>query len=237
MFAGPNGSGKSSLKEVLPQALQGVYLNPDELEASLQDSGVLHLDQFALTGAGRVLEQRIKALERPGHGEMKGVLLPSPDPDILRVNRFAVDSYMASALVESMREVLLEWGKTFTFETVMSHRSKVEILQRARDAGYRTYLYFVATEDVEINVARVANRVELGGHAVPVEKIRSRYHRSLDLLFNAIRNTDRAYIFDNSRHGSDRSWIAEVTDGKEIELKVAEIPNWFQAAVINKIHP
>jgi hypothetical protein len=131
---------------------------------------VLHLDQFALTGAGRALEQRIKALERPGHGEMKGVLLPSPDPDILRVNRFAVDSYMASALVESMREVLLEWGKTFTFETVMSHRSKVEILQRARDAGYRTYLYFVATEDVEINVARVANRVELGGHAVPVEK-------------------------------------------------------------------
>jgi len=141
MFAGPNGSGKSSLKEVLPQALQGVYLNPDELEASLQDSGVLHLDQFALTGAGRALEQRIKALERPGHGEMKGVLLPSPDPDILRVNRFAVDSYMASALVESMREVLLEWGKTFTFETVMSHRSKVEILQRARDTGYRTLPY------------------------------------------------------------------------------------------------
>ena len=32
MFAGPNGSGKSTLKSVLPSALLGFYLNPDELE-------------------------------------------------------------------------------------------------------------------------------------------------------------------------------------------------------------
>ena len=32
MFAGPNGSGKSTLKSLLPPELQGIYINPDELE-------------------------------------------------------------------------------------------------------------------------------------------------------------------------------------------------------------
>lgn len=36
MFAGPNGSGKSTLKTVLPPALLGVYINPDEIEQELR---------------------------------------------------------------------------------------------------------------------------------------------------------------------------------------------------------
>jgi predicted ABC-type ATPase len=237
MFAGPNGSGKSSLKEVLPEALQGVYLNPDEIEASIKDSGLLDLNHFGLTGAGAALERRLKALQRPGHGTMDDLLIPSEEPNVLNFHRTGVDSYLASALVEIMREALLEQGANFTFETVMSHPSKVEILRRARDSGFRTYLYFVATEDVEINVSRVANRVELGGHPVPEEKIRSRYWRSLDLLFEAIQHTDRAYVFDNSRHGSELSWIAEVTDGKEIEFKTSLIQHWFKVQVLDKIRP
>jgi predicted ABC-type ATPase len=34
----------------------------------------------------------------------------------------------------------------------------------------------VATDDPAINVSRVANRVALEGHPVPVDKIVSRYH-------------------------------------------------------------
>ncbi|MEE4342266.1 hypothetical protein V2J66_11620 [Pseudomonas alliivorans] len=51
----------------------------------------------------------------------------------------------------------------------MSHPSKVEIMREARHRGYRTYLYFVSTENPEINVGRVAIRVREGGH--PVESI------------------------------------------------------------------
>jgi predicted ABC-type ATPase len=61
----------------------------------------------------------------------------------------------------------------------MSHPSKVALLARAQMAGYRTYLYFIATDDPAINISRVRNRVKLGGHAVPEDRIVQRYHRSL----------------------------------------------------------
>ena len=64
----------------------------------------------------------------------------------------------------------------------MSHRSKIDILVQAQQAGYRTYLYFVATDDPTINISRVRNRVALSGHDVPADKIVTRYYRSLDLF-------------------------------------------------------
>ncbi len=41
MFAGPNGSGKSVLKQHLPLALLGLYLNPDEIEQENRSSARL----------------------------------------------------------------------------------------------------------------------------------------------------------------------------------------------------
>jgi hypothetical protein len=42
MFAGPNGSGKSTIREVLPKVLLGVYVNPDEIQKEIQETG--HFD-------------------------------------------------------------------------------------------------------------------------------------------------------------------------------------------------
>lgn len=39
------------------------------------------------------------------------------------------------------------------------------------DIAQRTYLYFVATDSPEINIQRVANRVEERSHDVPKDKI------------------------------------------------------------------
>jgi predicted ABC-type ATPase len=148
-----------------------------------------------------------------------------------------VNSYFASVAVDFLRRKLLERKLSFTFETVMSHPSKVELLAQAQASGFRTYLYFVATDDPAINVSRVRNRVQLGGHAVPPDRIESRYHRSLDLLMDAIRHTNRAYIFDNSTDNADgkQSWLAEITEGRKMELKTNEIPAWFGRAVLDKI--
>jgi len=42
------------------------------------------------------------------------------------------------------------------------------------------------------------NRVETGGYSVPDEKIISRYSRTMNNLFEALKISDKAYIFDNS---------------------------------------
>ena len=149
------------------------------------------------------------------------------------------NSYVASVVVDFLRTKLLESRTSFTFETVMSHEGKVRLLSQAQSLGYRTYLYYVATDDPAINISRVRNRVRLNGHDVPVELIGPRYQRSLALLFEAIQSTDRAYIFDNSTDNADchQTWLAEVTGGRTLELKTDRIPAWFQHSVLDKISP
>lgn len=144
-----------------------------------------------------------------------------------------INSYIASALVDFLRYHLLKKGISFTFETVMSHTSKVEFLQQAQQQGFRTYLYFVATTDPQINISRVRYRVKTGGHDVPQNKIIERYHRSLSLLIDAIGYSHRAYIFDNSSE-NDSDFLAEITNGTELEIKVDTVPLWFKQYVLDK---
>lgn len=95
----------------------------------------------------------------------------------------------------------------------------------------------MATDDPAINVSRVRNRVALKGHDVPEDKIVARYYRSLDLLIDAVRHTNRAYIFDNSGDNKDakQTWLAEITEGKQLELKTDRIPAWFRRSLLDKI--
>lgn len=238
MFAGPNGSGKSVLKTHLSEKLLGVYLNPDELEELIRKTGRLDFSDFGIqVTAGELFSflECSEQLQKDGSGEMiKNLLFNDNRLDFSTVQ---VNSYFAATLTDFLRQMFLGFGVSFTFETVMSHESKVELLKKARARGYRTYLYYIATDDPEINISRVENRVKLRGHDVPPERIRSRYARSLELLFSAIRNTDRAYIFDNStdNQDSDHTWLAEVTDGRRIELKADRVPIWFKRAVLDKI--
>ncbi len=155
----------------------------------------------------------------------------------LYFDREAVNSYIASVTADLFRQRLLDARATFTLETVMSHPSKVALLEQAQRLGYRTYLYFIATEDPEINISRVRSRVVRGGHPVPEDRIVKRYHASLGLLINAIRHTNRAYIFDNSGEGQEKTWLAEVTDGRVLEMKTDRMPAWFKHAVWERITP
>jgi predicted ABC-type ATPase len=107
-------------------------------------------------------------------------------------------SLEAQRLAEEQRRAYLAQGVSFSFETVMSHPSKIEFLREAREAGYRIVLFFVALESPDLNVARVRQRVALGGHDVPEDRIRSRYNNVMALLPKAIKYTDRTVLFDNS---------------------------------------
>jgi predicted ABC-type ATPase len=213
MFAGPNGSGKSTLKSVIPKELLGVYLNPDEIEQEIRDLGFLDFNAYGVPAEVNEVLGFFKGssfLISAGFGDAATRLDFSNGR--LNFTSGEVNSYLASVAADFLRQKLLEQKVSFTLETVMSHQSKVELLEQAQLAGYRTYLYFVATDDPAINISRVKSRVKLGGHAVPENRIASRYYRSLDLLMDAIHRTNRAYIFDNSGDNKEKkhTWLAEI---------------------------
>ena len=236
MFAGPNGSGKSTIKSVIEPELLGVYINPDDMEKEIRQSGFLAFAAYGVeTTASEVLPFFAESTFLAKFGMSDDAASLRFSEGELHFAAVPVNSYFASVAADFIRQKLLETGVSFTFETVMSHPDKVDLLRKAQERGFRTYLYYVATEDPEINISRVENRVELGGHQVPTDKIVERYHRSLALLADAVQYTDRAYIFDNSYH--EKVWIAEITGGNDLEMKSDAMPQWFKSALWDKFAP
>ena len=234
MFAGPNGSGKSTIQDIIPAHLIGVYLNADDIETHIRQTGCFDLSPYTVQGAA---QEAIDYFQSSPFLQSAGLLdlIPGikPHGELLDFSGIAINSYFSSVLVDFLRRQLLAQKISFSFETVMSSRDKIDFLKLAQEQGYRTYLYYVATVDPEINISRVAYRVRTGGHDVPADKIRQRYYRSLAYVIDAITYANRAYIFDSS--DSDSSvLLAEITDGVELELKVDAVPTWFKTAVLDK---
>lgn len=127
-------------------------------------------------------------------------------------------SYEASYTAFFIRHMLIQKGKSFSFE--MSHESKIREVRELIELGYHPYLYFVCIDDPEINVSRV----EKGEHPVSADKIVQRYTRTLGLLHQTLPLCYRAYLFDNS--GKKQVMVAELYNGA-MELKTDAPPKWF----------
>ena len=69
-------------------------------------------------------------------------------------------SYAGSIISAFLRHHLTEKKLSFCFETVMSHTSKIEEIKEVKERGYKTYLYFISTDNPKVNISRVENRVE-----------------------------------------------------------------------------
>jgi predicted ABC-type ATPase len=137
--------------------------------------------------------------------------------------------YTAALASGFIRQQLVANGHSFAFESVLSDPGKLKEITTAKEAGYRVYLYFVCTDNADINVARVANRSRLGGHSVPEIRIRERYKRTLGNLLPAFLLSDRAYIFDNS---SERMALVLEANGREIHLLTEQVPAWVEDYLI-----
>ena len=104
----------------------------------------------------------------------------------------------AARQAEALRNYLLEKHAAFSFETVLSTYRNLLLLEKAKARGYEIQCIYVLTCDENINVARVRARRVSGGHDVPEEKIRIRYHRALAQLPKLIALCDKILVFDNS---------------------------------------
>ena len=76
-------------------------------------------------------------------------------------------------------DALILAGGNFAFETTLSGKTVERLIRRALDAGYEVHVYYLWLASSDVAVARVRQRVALGGHDVPEAVIRRRYRRSL----------------------------------------------------------
>jgi len=118
-------------------------------------------------------------------------------------------------------------GETFCFETVFSHESKLDLIKKAKVNGYEVALVFIHLDKPELNVARVYQRVENGGHNVPFDKIKSRIPRSVENLKKAIHIVDRVALVDNSSTQDPLKIVARIKGSKIVD-KANPLPKWAE---------
>lgn len=135
------------------------------------------------------------------------------------------NSYHAAQIATKMREDLLIQGRSFCFETVFSHHSKIDFVAKAKALGYCINLVFVYVAEPELNIARVCNRVNEGGHSVPEEKIRARLPRTLKNVAVAAQLADNFIVFDNSRLDRPFEKILTIQNGVTIQYRDI-LPSW-----------
>jgi predicted ABC-type ATPase len=111
--------------------------------------------------------------------------------------RKPLNAYEAAEVAALRRATLISQHRSFIAETVFSHESKLGLIDDAIAAGYLVHLYVVMVP-VATSVARVAERVEDGGHDVPESKIRERHARLWPLVAKAIGRATEAHVYDNS---------------------------------------
>jgi predicted ABC-type ATPase len=112
-----------------------------------------------------------------------------PDAGMLRAGR---------AVLERIAE-FAEARADFAFETTLSGRTYVPLLQRVKQAGFHLHLFYLWIPSPELALLRIRDRVESGGHTVPERDVRRRFDRSLRNLFSLYRPLlDTLHFFDNS---------------------------------------
>jgi len=74
------------------------------------------------------------------------------------------------AVLRRLDELAME-RRSFGFETTLASRSFGPRIRRLIAAGYECHLVFLWLPSADFAVARVADRVRLGGHTVPEETI------------------------------------------------------------------
>jgi predicted ABC-type ATPase len=167
-----------------------------------------------------------KQLDRP-------ILLIDPDAIAKEIN--PIDP--ASAAIAAGRQALdlsqqyIQSESSFVVETTFAGNTYIKLMREVKSRGWLVVLMYIGIIDPNMNVLRVADRVELGGHDVPIADILRRYERSLANLGKAAKLVDELILYDNSTSAGHQ--ILATIEGDSKIIYVPELPSWVAKANLN----
>lgn len=139
-------------------------------------------------------------------------------------------SYEAALIAEKERFRLLAEGQSFCFETVFSHPSKIDFVGTAKASGFCIRMFYFHLELSSLNKARVASRVQSGGHDVPENKIAARIPRAITHVHQCVGLVDELCLVDNSSLDAPFVRVADWRNG-EWHVHQDSLPFWAQYLV------
>ena len=147
--------------------------------------------------------------------------------DIIQAN-YNLGQYDAGRMMLQNMSSALKDGKSFVWETTLSDMYHIKVLNRARDAQYKIIFSYIILSSPDQNIARVKQRVALGGHNVDDDIVRRRYYKSIVNFETVCRMADKWILYYNG----DKK-ISEIARGnKDGVAFIANDKNYKTAQVL-----
>jgi predicted ABC-type ATPase len=142
------------------------------------------------TFARKFLPQYVECLEFVNADFIAGGLSPfAPERAAIHAGRLVLEQIHS----------LAERGVDFGFETTLSGKTYVKLLQGMKKSGYLVHIFFLWIPNVELALERIKLRVRNGGHHIPEAIVRRRFSRSLPNFLRIYKPlVDSWAVFDNS---------------------------------------
>lgn len=137
-------------------------------------------------------------------------------------------AFRAGRLLLHQIHELAKERANFAFETTLASRSFAPLIRRMKLSGYWFRLFFLWLPSPEMAIDRVAERVRLGGHSVPVETIRRRYLSGIANFVELYQPlADQWTVYDNSLSDGPRL-VASGGVGNQLVVVDPQIWNLFK---------
>lgn len=114
----------------------------------------------------------------------------------------------------------------FSMETTLSGRLPIRQMSTAKENGFKIIIYYLGVEKIAINLNRIRQRFEQGGHNIPEEDVRRRESRSLSNLMNVIPIADEIHLIDNTFLQATIAASIRKTD-YQIHVLANNLPGWI----------
>ncbi len=114
-------------------------------------------------------------------------------------------------------------GYSFTQETTLSGNKTAQTCKKAKELDYFIRLYYIGLNTESESIERIKNRVEKGGHNIPLETVKARFQNRFESLKKVLPYCDEAVFFDNYNGFKQ---VAEYKNG-ELIITVANPPQWL----------
>jgi len=144
-------------------------------------------------------------------------------------------AHQAMAAADAVRVELIRQGESFITETVFSDPvgAKLSLFTRAMEQNYTVVLIYIGVSGPDRCDERVAMHVSQGGHDVPIDRLVSRYPRTLANLRAALPLLSVVLVYDNDDLRRPYRPLARVVQGT-VEIMTEELPTWWTLGVCRR---
>ena len=133
-------------------------------------------------------------------------------------------SPMEQAETDKERSRLMKEGQSFVYQEATIDS---QMIREARTAGFDVKIFYVGTEDPNLNMGRVLLRVNNGGAFAPLARISDDYAQGLKQLSEAKKSADDLMLFDNTTNGRGHRLVVHFQGGELMKL-ARSVPKWAQ---------